>query len=111
MSDSVLTAIIGVAGIVIGTVGSILVASIQSKAKANNQVQHPSPVLGHLVDIRELRILRALYGEPNGRKLEGYRDRYYLPSLQAMIDKRWVRENRKRYFLTPEGAKACRAYL
>jgi hypothetical protein len=31
------------------------------------------------VDIRELRILRALFGGPWGRYLEGYKDGYYAP--------------------------------
>jgi hypothetical protein len=39
-------------------------------------------VFDKLVDIRELRILRALFGEPSGRLLDGYLTQYYGSSLR-----------------------------
>lgn len=70
MSDTVLTAMIGVAGSVVGAVATVIVARIQTAQKtAHAGVTEKGELqqgLGKLVDIRELRILRALFGEPNG---------------------------------------------
>src|SRR5438105_494756 len=67
MSDGVMAAIVGVVGTVIGAGGAILVAVIQSRRGGDHpaavlpgKVEDPTVVLGELVDIRELRILRAL---------------------------------------------------
>ncbi len=113
-----LAALIGVGGTVVGAVATVLVARIQAANKAA-----PSPekaetiaVLGGAIDIRELRILRALFGESKGRILEAYQDGYYGPSLQALVKRGLVKklENKKlekRYYMTPKGAEFCRAYL
>jgi hypothetical protein len=115
MSDTVLVALIGVSGTVVGAVATILVARIQAAHKA---APPPSPgkpdtipVLGQSIDIRELRILRALFGEPKGRILEAYQDGYYGPSLQAVVKRGLVKRIEKRYYMTPIGADFCRAYL
>lgn len=115
MSDSVMIALIGATGTIAGVVGTILVASIQTR-KAHPSVPagqqlDPTPVLGKAVDIRELRILRALYGEPKGRLLDGYKDAYYRPSLDATVKKGWVRVAAGKYYLTAEGASFCWAYV
>jgi hypothetical protein len=71
----------------------------------------PQQVFDKLVDIRELRILRALFGEPNGRLLDGYLTQYYKASLQAALEKGWIKQIEKRYYMTYEGARVCREYL
>jgi hypothetical protein len=114
MSDPVLIALIGVAGTVVGSVATVIVARIQAAQKVHippREKPETTPVLGQAVDIRELRILRALFGEPEGRILEGYQEAYYAPSLTALIKKGWVKRIEKRYYMTPKGAEFCRAYL
>jgi hypothetical protein len=114
MSDAVWVALIGVAGTVVGALATVVVARIQAAHKTAQRPPEPAetaPVLGETVDIRELRILRALFGEPKGRLLEGYHQNYYKPSLDAVMRKGWVKRIEKRYYMTPKGAEFCRAYL
>jgi hypothetical protein len=115
MSDAVLVAMIGVAGTLVGALATVLAARIQAAHKAAqvppSGKAETSPVLGESVDIRELRILRALFGEPKGRALESYKNGYYRPSLEAVVNKGWARRIEQRYYMTPKGADFCRAYL
>lgn len=116
MSEMVLVAVIGAAGTIVGAVTTLLVASIQAAQKASQAAEADatdrSPIiLGHALDIRELRILRALFGEPNGRLLEAYKDSYYRPALNAVTKKGWVKQIQGRVYMTTEGAEFCRAYL
>lgn len=118
MSESVITAVIGTAGTVVGAIAGAVAAVIVARANARPKAdplppEKPEalPVLGKAVDIRELRILRALFGEPRGRYLEAYQDQYYGPALKGMMNKGWVKKIDKRYIMTPEGAKFCHAYL
>jgi hypothetical protein len=116
MSDTVVVALIGVAGTVVGSGATILVALLQSRKRHDppvppGKVVDPTPVLGEAVDIRELRILRALYGEPRGRPLDAYKDAYYRRSLEATLKKGWVRLEARRYHLTDKGADFCWAYV
>jgi hypothetical protein len=68
-------------------------------------------VLGEVVDRWELRILRALFGEPGGRWLGPYKGAAYRASLEAVLQKGWVQRIEGRYHMTPKGAAFCRAYL
>jgi hypothetical protein len=115
MSDAVLAALIGVGGTVVGAIATVLVARIQAAHKAVRppSAEKPDPVavLGQSIDIRELRILRALFGERKGRILEAYQDAYYGPSLQALVKRGLVTRVEKRYYMTNKGAEFCRAYL
>ena len=115
MSDTVLTAMIGVAGSAVGAVATIVVARIQTAQKdaraALADDAGTKQVLGKVVDIRELRILRALFGEPKGRLLEGYLSKYYQSSRQAALDKGWMKQIEGRYYMTRAGAAVCRDYL
>jgi hypothetical protein len=117
MSDTVLTAIIGVAASVVGAVATIVVARIQTAQKAahaisgSGQKGAPIPLVTRTVDIRELRILRALLGEPKGRILEGYQSAYYAPALSAVVRKGWVKRIEGRYYMSHKGAEVCREYL
>jgi hypothetical protein len=115
MTDTVWTALIGVGGSVVGSVATVLVARIQTAQKvarglAGDQAE-AQVVFGKVVDIRELRILRALFGEPNGRLLESYQAIHYKAALKATLSKRWVKRIEGRYYLTPEGVRICREYL
>jgi hypothetical protein len=115
MSDPVMVALIGVAGTVVGAVATVLVARIQAAQKAAHapapEPAETTPVLGEAVDIRELRILRALFGEPKGRILEGYQAIYYVAALKAVMRKGWVKRIETRHYMTQKGAEFCRAYL
>jgi hypothetical protein len=113
MTDAVLVSLIGVGGTIFGAAATVLVARIQAAQKATppSEKAETIPVLGQFMDIRELRILRALFGEPKGRLLEAYHDRFYGPSLQALLRRGLVRPIEKRYYMTVKGAEFCRAYL
>ena len=122
MSDPVLIALIGMGGTVVGAVGAVLAARIA----AHKDTPPPPPekvetlrILDQSIDIRELRILRALFGETTGRRLEAYQDGYYGPSLQALvkrglvkrIEKRLAKRIEIRYYMTLKGKDVCRVYL
>ncbi len=113
MSDAVWVALIGVAGTIIGALATVVVARIQAlrKTDAHEDSQEPALVLGELVDIRELRVLRALFGERKGRILEGYKAAYYRAALEAVVRKGWAKKIEGRFYMTPKGAEFCRAYL
>ena len=115
LSDAVIVAAIGAAGTIVGAVATIIVARIQASAKARHPGQSEKaetvPVLGEAIDIRELRILRALFGEPDGRFLAAYRDKSYRPALDATVKKGWVKRIEGRYYMTAKGAAFCRPYL
>jgi coproporphyrinogen III oxidase-like Fe-S oxidoreductase len=116
-SDAVLVALIGLAGIVIGVIAMILISRRQATRKPDPSKQTEKTeietisILGEDVDIRELRILRALFGEPKGRRLGSFKDMYYRPSLDATIEKGWVKQAGSRYVMTPKGGNFCRTYL
>lgn len=113
MSEAMLISLIGVGGTIVGAVATVLVARIQAAHKAAPPLEKAEiiPVLGKSIDIRELRILRALFGESKGRILEAYQDGYYGPSLQALVKRELVKKIKNRYCMTPKGAEFCRAYL
>src|SRR5947209_2246254 len=115
MPESVLLALVGVGGTVVGAVATALVAKIiaSSKHRPDQPDQPDQPetrlVAGKAVNVRELRILRALFGEPKGRWLEAYKDAYRLP-LEAAVNKGWAQAAQGRYYLTPVGEDFCRVY-
>jgi hypothetical protein len=107
----VLIAVIGTAGTVVGAVATALISRAKSARPTPTEPAETTPVLGEAVDIRELRILRALFGEPKGRLLEAYKDKYYRSSLEAVVQKGWVKQIEGRYYMTQKGAEFCRVYL
>jgi hypothetical protein len=120
MPEGVLTALIGVLGTAIGAIATVLVARIQAQKEkekdkvAAQKVEEPQPpavVLGEVVDHRELRILRALFGERRGRLLDAYKGPFYGSSLEAVQNKGWVRKSDGKFYLTEKGADLCRAYV
>jgi hypothetical protein len=114
--DVLLASSIGVAGTVIGVAATFFFSRKKVTQKKTgysfqDQKTETVPVLGESVDVRELRIFRALFGERKGRFLESFKNRYYGPALEALLEKGWVKQVGKRYCMTPKGGEFCRAYL
>jgi hypothetical protein len=82
VSDALLVLLIGLAGIVIGVIAMILISRRQATRKSYHSKQREKTetetisVLGQNIDLRELRILRSLFGEPKGRRLGSFKDKY-----------------------------------
>ena len=62
------------------------------------------------VDVSELRILRALFDEPQGRLISNYA-KYYPGALNSLIGKGQIQKINDKYFLTPAGNQAATEYL
>jgi hypothetical protein len=114
-SDTLLMLLIGLAGIVIGVAAVILITRrpVPPKKYESKKAETAETVSvgGEAVDVRELRILRSLFGESRGRRMGSFKDKYYRPSLEATIDKGWVKHVGSRYFMTPKGKELCQTYL
>jgi hypothetical protein len=63
-----------------------------------------------VVDVSELRILRALFDEPEGRQIVNYA-RYYRAALDSLLQKGYVERDGKQYRLTVDGSEATSRYL
>jgi hypothetical protein len=115
MSNALLMLLVGGAGFVVGVAATILVSQIKAIRKKGrsylSQSAESIPILGENIDTQELRILRSLFGEARGRQLESFKSKYYRPFLEATIDKGWVKQVGRRYFMTPKGGEICRTYL
>ena len=119
MTDAVSTALIGAASAVVGSICTVITARVQANQNAKKQIASEADeggkeriILGEVIDIRELRILRALYGEPSGRILQAYRTDYYRPALQSVIEKGWVEQlDGGRLRMTAKGVVVSREYL
>lgn len=114
MSDAVLIALIGAAGTIVGSVTTVIVTRMKmarSDRPDPGEKAETTPVQDLAIDLRELRILRALYGEPTGRRLEQYRIKWYVRSLYEVVKKGWVKLAGGKYSMTPVGAEFCRKYL
>jgi hypothetical protein len=64
-----------------------------------------------VADKHELRILRALLGEDEGRFLMHYQDGDYRPALQQLLGKGLVRREGYKYYLTDSGLQALRPQM
>jgi hypothetical protein len=71
-----------------------------------NQIVGSAEVL----DAAELRILRALFDEPEGRLISNY-VRSYPGALNSLLGKGQVQKTGNKYFLTPTGNEATIKYL
>jgi hypothetical protein len=73
----------------------------------------PKATIGqNLEGKRELRILRALFGEDGGRALNIYRKSdHYLPAINSLEENGYIRRQQDQYFLTEKGLKEARAHL
>ncbi|HEY7326986.1 MAG TPA: hypothetical protein VH592_05075 [Gemmataceae bacterium] len=121
-SEAFLVLFVGLAGIVIGVIAMIVISHrrVEQKTYRSRETEKAGTgpeeaetllVLGEAVDLRELRIVRALFGEPKGRFLGSFKAPYYRPSLEATIDKDWIKPVGRRFYLTPKGEEFCRSYL
>jgi hypothetical protein len=63
-----------------------------------------------IVDVQQLRILRALVDEPAGRQIANYQ-RYYRAALEALVRDGHVTKEDAKYRLTAKGARAAKHYL
>ena len=61
-------------------------------------------------DSLELRILRALFDEEDGRLVANY-ERYYSQPMKNLLSKGYIEKRDKKYFLTPSGLDATQTYL
>jgi hypothetical protein len=61
-------------------------------------------------DTSELRILRALFDEEEGRLMANYAN-YYPRARKSLLDKGYIEKREKRYFLTKLGLEATQEYL
>jgi hypothetical protein len=61
-------------------------------------------------DDLELRILRALFNEEDGRLIINY-EKYYSRAMKSLLDKGYIDKKDKKYFLTQSGLKATQEYL
>lgn len=113
--DSFVAPLIGAAGIILGSMATIIFSRILAPRSAHraNQPTRRSivPVFWEASNSLEFRILRALLGESEGRYLDAFQKKYYRPSLEATIAKGWVEQIGSRYFMTPKGLEVCETYL
>ena len=61
-------------------------------------------------DDLELRILRALFNEEDGRLIINY-EKYYSRAMKSLLDKGYIDKKDKKYFLTQSGLEATQGYL
>ena len=77
----------------------------------------PASVVAHriitqaVVDGRELRILRALIGEDEGRSMYSYQSPHYRPALEALIGKGLIQRRGGKYLLTDIGLQVVAEHL
>jgi hypothetical protein len=58
----------------------------------------------------ELRVLRALFDEEDGRLVANY-ERYYSEAMKSLLRKGYIEKRDKKYILTPSGLDATQRYL
>jgi hypothetical protein len=105
MSDQVFVAIIG-------AVGGVVAASIPKLLDWYQTSQSNFPTLGETLEIRKLRLLRALVGEDEGRDLNIYlQSDFYRPALESLKTDGFVKSIGKTYHLTEKGNEYTRGYL
>ncbi len=67
---------------------------------------------GETLTIQEVRVLRALIGEDEGRILANYRNNnYYKSSLEHLVHTGFVKVSDNKYYLTAKGNKYAYSYL
>ena len=63
-----------------------------------------------VVDILELRVLRALFDEDEGRLIVHY-EKYYKNAIENLSAKGYIEKKGKKYFLTNAGWEVTKKYL
>jgi hypothetical protein len=61
-------------------------------------------------DDHELRILRALFSEEDGRLIVNY-EKYYTQAMKSLLNKGYIEKKDKKYILTQSGLEATQKYL
>ena len=78
-----------------------------SKEEAAKQI-----LQDNLVDMNELRILRNLIGESEGRALNDFkRNKFYRPALGSLIAKKFIFYDDGNYFLTSLGTEIAKIHI
>lgn len=82
MSDTIWGALIGTSGTVsVAIIGAMVTIFLARNQKNSDSKPETTLLFGAIVDVKELRILRALFGEKSGRFLNGYKDHNYRNTL------------------------------
>ena len=108
-----------IAAIIIGAFGTIAAGIILDwyRARLSNFPTNGSKGGGNwpggeMLTIQDLRILRALFGEDEGRYIYHYRDNsFYKSSLDHLIRTGLVKLSDNKYYLTAKGKKYAYSYL
>ena len=100
----------------IGTIGAGIALEWyrerQSSFPTNTSSERGNWPGGEILTIQDLRILRALFGEDEGRYIYHYRDNsYYKSSLDHLINTGLVKLSDNKYYLTAKGKKYAYSYL
>jgi hypothetical protein len=95
---------------IIAAVGGVIAASIPKLLDWASQSNFPTT--GETLEIRKLRLLRALVGEDEGRDLNIYlQSDFYRPALENLETDGFVKSIGKTYHLTEKGNEYTRGYL
>jgi hypothetical protein len=114
MSEQIVVAVIGAMGGVVAASVPQIFAWYQTSRSNFPTVEGKKGgwTGGDLFEIRELRLLRALVGEDQGRDLKVYvKSDYYRPALENLQDKGLVKSTNGTYHLTNKGNTYTRSYL
>lgn len=82
----------------------------EGKKKNLPTKQLADQIVKSVEDHLELRVLRALYNEEDGRFITNY-ERYYQPALKSLQGKGYIEKKDKKYFLTQSGLEATQKHL
>jgi repressor of nif and glnA expression len=98
-----------VIGVIIAVIG-LLIAVIQTWISLRQYLESKS--LPVVADKDELRILRALITETEGRGLEIYKSSsFYRSALDSLNERGLIRQKGDKYYLTETGEKVVRKHL
>ncbi len=83
-----------------------------SQKNLSNQEAAKQLLEEQVLEDRELRILRALVGEPEGRHFYAYkRNDYYRPALDSLAYKGLIFKQENKYLLTPLGTEVVKLHV
>lgn len=115
MTSDITVALISALGGVLAATAPLLVSEwLLKKKRYATDAKSPGEMWkGHaLVDVRHLRILRALAGEDAGRGLHTYKhNSFYRPALDQLEKTGWIRQVGDEYHLTDRSVEFTREYL
>ncbi len=110
--NEIIAAILGAFASKIADIAVDLYRDRQSNFPTNSSKESGTWPDGEMLTIQELRILRALSGEDEGRYIYIYRNNdYYKPSLEHLINTGLVKLSDNKYYLTSKGNRYAYSYL